>query len=80
MDAGTHQISMNKCITNPCLFDLLIQVAGGWVAPLKKSVTSSVEWAGLEQAENMKLTEFINGLESNKSGTSNILNPSSFKG
>ena len=39
--------------------------------------------SGLEQAENMKLMEFISGLENNKSGTSKILNQSSklnFKG
>ena len=49
----------------------MFQVAGGLVAPLRKSVSGSVEWAGLEQAENMKLAEFISDLENHKSGTSN---------
>ena len=44
------------------------QVVGSKVAPLKQSVSGSVEWARLEPAGECTVAQFIDSLEDQKGG------------
>jgi hypothetical protein len=61
--------AVDKMVTQPWTFDLIKEVMGSKVAPLKRVVHGSVEWARLEPAGETSVSQFVDSICQDTSST-----------